>query len=335
MRAAYALALDALPDYACKFSRKDFTLPQLFACLAVREHQKKSYRGTEALLIDSPDWLADCGMTKAPDHNTLCRAFGVIVTLRRTNKMLDLTAEWFAEAQLLDWAHKPLAGDSTHFESHHVSRHFEKRKEQTARAEEKKAAAASAAAEAKPKNPGKTPPADAKAAQRDTGNSATRQATVKSLPKASFAVAAACHAILAVVVSTGAGSDAPAFEPLLFDAWRRAPGVKVIVADAGFDSEANHRIARLDIGVRSIIPPEIGRPSKDGSPPSGYFRRLMHHRFKRKADKKWYGQRWQVETVNSMIKRNLGSALRATTPHRREMEMLLRAVIHNVMLLAA
>lgn len=32
---------------------------------------------------------------------------------------------------------------------------------------------------------------------------------------------------------------------------------------------------------------------------------------KRRFDKKKYGQRWQVETVNSMIKRRLGSALRA------------------------
>ena len=37
----------------------------------------------------------------------------------------------------------------------------------------------------------------------------------------------------------------------------------------------------------------------------------MHQRFKRKADKKIYGQRWQSETVNSMIKRNQSSALRA------------------------
>jgi hypothetical protein len=335
MRAAYALALDTLPDFSCKFSRKDFTLPQLFACLAVREHQKKSYRGAEALLADSPHWLADCGMSKAPDHNTLCRAFGVIVTLRRTNRMLDVTAESFADADLLDWDQKPLAGDSTHFESRHVSRHFEKRQEQTAKADEKKAAAvavaAGADAEKQPEKGGKKPAA----ARVDKGNSATRSKTVKSLPKASFAVAAACHGILAVVVGTGAGSDAPAFEPLLLQACRRAPGVKVVVTDPGFDSEDNHRIARLDMGVRSIIPPAIGRPSKDGSPPGGYFRRLMHHRFKCKADKRWYGQRWQVETVNSMIKRNLGSALRARTAKRREMEMLLRAVVHNVMLLAA
>jgi len=33
MRVAYELAKRCLPTYFCKFSRKDFTLPQLFACL--------------------------------------------------------------------------------------------------------------------------------------------------------------------------------------------------------------------------------------------------------------------------------------------------------------
>lgn len=54
MQAAYKLAVQCLPDYSSKFSRHDFTLAQLFACLVVREHQKKSFRGAEALLIDSP-----------------------------------------------------------------------------------------------------------------------------------------------------------------------------------------------------------------------------------------------------------------------------------------
>lgn len=34
---AHYLASQALPDYAHKFSRHDFTLPQLFACLVVKE----------------------------------------------------------------------------------------------------------------------------------------------------------------------------------------------------------------------------------------------------------------------------------------------------------
>jgi DDE family transposase len=305
MRAAQALAERALPTYSSKFSRHDYTLAQLFACLVLREHQNKTYRGVEALLRDCPDWLADIGLSKAPDHNTLCRAFGVIVKLRRINRMLDVTAQWFTDARVLDLTRKPLAADSTHFESRHVSRHYERRRKQTA---EK-------AGNEKP----------------DQAGSFTRSGTSRKLPKATFAVAAACHLVLSVAVSTGAGSDAPSFDRLLYDAWRRAP-VKAVVADAGFDSEKNHRIARLDMTVRSIIPPEIGRPRKDGGPPSGRFRRLMHYRFKRKADRKAYGQRWQSETVNSMIKRNLGSALRAKTPQRREREMLLRTITHNLMI---
>jgi hypothetical protein len=75
MRVAHALACHVLPEYTSRFSRHDFTLPQLFACLVLREHQKKSYRGIEALLHDAPQWGRDIGMKRAPDHNTLCRAF--------------------------------------------------------------------------------------------------------------------------------------------------------------------------------------------------------------------------------------------------------------------
>ena len=145
----------------------------------------------------------------------------------------------------------------------------------------------------------------------------------------SVAAASSCHLILAARATTGMGADHPHFEPLLFDAWRRA-GVKVVAADAGYDSEDNHRVGRLDMGVRTVIPPDIGRPSD--KPPATRFRRLMRQRFDREADKATYGQRWQIETVNSMVKRNLGSALRARTEGRREREMLLKAVVHNVML---
>lgn len=106
--------------------------------------------------------------------------------------------------------------------------------------------------------------------------------------------------------------------------------MKVVVADAGYDSEANHRIAREDMGVRSIISPGIGRPTS--KLPTGRWRRHMARRFARKADQEHYGQRAQSETVHSMIKRNQGSALRSRTPERRKQEMLLRVLTHNIML---
>ena len=139
---AYALGLEVLPTYFSAFSRHDgFTKPQLFACLVLREHQRKSFRGVQALLIDSPQWLADIGLAKAPDHNTLNRAFNEFVGPDLANSMLDLMAKLARGRKLLRGdGLKPLTLDSSMFESRHVSRHFEQRRRDTA------AAAAAAAA---------------------------------------------------------------------------------------------------------------------------------------------------------------------------------------------
>jgi len=140
LRAAHELAVPLLPTYASPFSRRDgFTEPQLFACLVLREHQKKSYRGVEALLADSPPWLADIGLARAPDHNTLCRAFGRLVRRGLMNRMLDQQAAWAERRGLIQGRVKPVALDSSMFESRHVSRHFEKRCRQTGAADAKAA----------------------------------------------------------------------------------------------------------------------------------------------------------------------------------------------------
>ena len=59
----------------------------------------------------------------------------------------------------------------------------------------------------------------------------------------------------------------------------------------------------------------------------------MAKRFKRKADQRHYGQRAQSETAHSMMKRNMGSALRSRTPERQKKEMMLRVLVHNITLL--
>jgi hypothetical protein len=132
LKLAYELAKEALPPHASRFSRKDYTHPQLFACLVLREHQKKSFRGIEALLADSPGWLADIGLSKTPDHNTLCRAFDRFMKPALARSMLDLMARLAKERRKLKRNRgKPLAVDSSLFESRHVSRHFERRRRDT------------------------------------------------------------------------------------------------------------------------------------------------------------------------------------------------------------
>ena len=158
---------------------------------------------------------------------------------------------------------------------------------------------------------------------------------MKRLPKLSLSCDSGSHLILSAIASTGGGGDQPFFDDLLFDAWRRAGKCfDCAVADAGYDSEENHRLAWLDMNVRAIIPPHSGRPTKKPPPRDQPLRRRMHRRFAAKRDAALYGQRWQSETVNSMIKRNLGSALRARTAVRRRHELLLRVLTHNIMLLA-
>lgn len=264
------------------------------------------------MLEDCPDLRREIGLKSTPDHNTLCNAFKRIVSKGLANKMLDQTITWAKERKLILKKVAIAAIDSTAFESRHVSRHFEKRKQQTAKENAKK----------RRKNKGGN--------DKGTANQ-RRSKTVRSLPKLSLAVDCKTHLILAVRATTGMGADHPHFEPLLFDAWRRT-GVHHVVADAGYDSEANHSLARDDMNVRSIMPATHGRPTKKA--PKGRHRRNMWYRFKRAADKPIYGQRWQVETVNSMLKRNMGSALRAVTARRRSKELLLRVVTHNIMILA-
>ena len=204
-------------------------------------------------------------------------------------------------------------------ESHHVSRHFEKRCRQTTRQTRKK----------QRQNHAHRRPAQKKAAQREANR--RRAKVMKRLPKLSLAVHAASHLILAARATTGGGADHRHFVPLLSKA-RTRMRVDVALADAGYDSEANHCLAREVMGVRTLIPASIGRPGAAG--PAGHYRRLMRRRLKKGADKKCYGQRWQAETVNSMVKRNLGSACRARTPWGRKRDMLLRAITHNVMIIA-
>ena len=111
-----------------------------------------------------------------------------------------------------------------------------------------------------------------------------------------------------------------------------------MLADAAFDSEENHRLAREDLGVRSTVIP-LNRRNRGRKQPKTRYRRQMVRRFRRKRrgsrHRRVYGQRWQVESAFSRHKRLLGSALRGRSDASRERECYLRVLTHNIMLLAA
>lgn len=49
-------------------------------------------------------------------------------------------------------------------------------------------------------------------------------------------------------------------------------------------------------------------------------------------DHETYGQRWQAETVMSMIKRRQGDSTSGRSYHSRRRDMMLMAITHNVMI---
>jgi len=106
----------------------------------------------------------------------------------------------------------------------------------------------------------------------------------------------------------------------------------VVLGDAGYESEKAHVLCREELGVTSVFPTTVrGRKRKDGRPrrlKSRWRRKLARH-FPRRL----YRKRAQIETVFSMIKRNLGSALRARKPFAVNREALLKVITHNLMIL--
>ena len=213
MLVAHHLASQCLPFYSSEFSRHDFTLPQLLACLAVKEQMKRSFRGAEALLKDSLHWCKAIGMKKAPDHNTLWRAQRFLMRKCRVNRMLDKVGEWGAQFRMLGLSVMPLAIDSTYFESRHVSRYYERR---------------------------------CRKSQSEKGRKSRRSRTVKRLPKLAVGVCTRSHLILSMWSGTGMGADDPHFEPVLLDAWRRVPNRSFkAVLDSGYDSEEGSRKDQL------------------------------------------------------------------------------------------
>jgi hypothetical protein len=145
--------------------------------------------------------------------------------------------------------------------------------------------------------------------------------------KLELAVDTANHMVLASLTGRGPRPDTDRFVPLL-NATLRQVRLDAVVADAGFDSEPNHQYARDVQGVRSFMPATIGRPTT--KPPTGRYRRQMKQRLNKDYGR--YGQRWQVECTNSMIKRRLSTTVQARSYWAQCRELLLIVLTYQCML---
>jgi len=150
--------------------------------------------------------------------------------------------------------------------------------------------------------------------------------TYTRFPKVGIVCDVSNHLILEAQASRGPCPDVADFKKPLERATRLVR-IREGVADAGYDSESNHRFAREQLSVRTDIPPNAGRPTN--KPASGKYRRQMQIRF----NKEKYGQRWQCETVISMIKRRQATATSGRSYWSQCRDLYLMAITHNIMLI--
>ena len=283
---------EALPAYCHRFSPKKFTQPQLFACLVLKEFFRADYRGIMGILADTPNLCEAIGLKKVPHWTTLQKASRRLLGNASVHKLLDATV---VRARPRRRCKRRLrvrqsAVDSSGFEAHHTSHYFIRR--------------------------------------RAKGRKDWQITTYRRFPKLALLCDCSSHLVLAALAERGPGPDITHFERIVCQAYRRAR-IETLLGDAGYDAEWVHEVARHDLGIRTLIPPKIGRPTD--KPPTGYYRRLMSQRLHLTC----YGQRWQVETAFSMIKRRLGSAVNARSYWSQCRALMLKAITHNILILYA
>lgn len=134
------------------------------------------------------------------------------------------------------------------------------------------------------------------------------------------------HLIAGAVVGRGPSGDQPGLPPALEQAEGHIHFHRLL-ADAGYDSEKNHKVCREQFGVESVIkinPRWLGRRW-----PADPHRRRMRRRF----PKKDYARRAHAESIFSSLKRRLGSTLRARGDQAQLRELLYRVLAFDLMII--
>lgn len=145
-------------------------------------------------------------------------------------------------------------------------------------------------------------------------------------PKLTLVCHTESYLFAAAVVTDGPSQDSPQFPDAMRQACRHLV-IDRLLADAGYDAEHNHQLAREELGIRSTVMALNKRRGRKW--PKGHYRRQMKCRFHRRI----YGNRWHVESAISQNKRRLGSALRSTSDRSKENECLMRVLSHDLMIL--
>ena len=277
-REAMDVATAIVPTYRSRFSKHQFTQPQLLAILCLMRYEDWTFREAEVRLREHAELRTVLRLSSVPDHTTVYRF------LRRLpddtiDHVLGESVRRLRRSSRRGRRRACVAVDGTGLAQHAVSTYFIRRVEQHAG--------------------GKT--------------------RYKHFLKWLIVVDVDRQIILAQRARQGPWCDTRAL-PGLVDAASRTMPIGVVLADAEFDSEANHRHVRGTLGAHSVI------PNRRRGIPEGAFRFQMHRAFPRPL----YGPRAKIETVFSVIKRKLSTKAPGRSLPLQMRQALLLGLAYNL-----
>src|SRR5829696_8369203 len=304
---ALAVSKSVLPNHGSKFAPKTYTQPQLLACLLLKEYLRLDYRTTQEMLELSDGLRSALNLlSRVPDHSTLW---------------------WFARHKLQDKLLQEALEETVRRFKHGLRRPAEENDTggPPRRHDD----------DAPKERPTRVVALDSTGlflsyssryfrwrAKRDRGQ--------RGWLKWALALWVESQTLVAQRVRPGPSGDFSDLVPLAESANTLLP-FEQLLADAGYDSEANHRFCREVLGVESLIRAKARR-SKTVVAKTPY-RKEMCRGLGEPGDpvlREQYRQRWKAETAMSVAKRKWGEALSARREKLQKKQLLLRGVTYNL-----
>lgn len=130
--------------------------------------------------------------------------------------------------------------------------------------------------------------------------------------------------VLAQAARQGPYNDCATLRPLVSAAHEVIP-IGLVLADAEFDSERNHRHIRDTLGADSVIPAKRGK--------ADWKIKGVRAQIRKRFPRKRYSQRAQVESVFSVVKRKLSAKAPGRSTETQRRQAMLLGVAYNLYLL--
>lgn len=305
---ALAVSKSVLPNHGSRFAPKTYTQPQLLACLLLKEYLRLDYRTAQEMLELSDALRSALELSRVPDHSTLW---------------------WFARHKLKPELLRAVL-------------------EETVRCFE---CSLQRSSDGKDTDEGDLPKGDDGASRNECPTRVValdstglflsyssryfrwrtkRERGQRGWLKWALALWVEPQMLVAQLVRPGPSGDFGDLVPLAESA-NSLLGFEQLLADAGYDSEANHRFCREVLGVESLIRAKARR-SKTVVAKAPY-RKEMYRVLDDPGDpvlREQYRQRWKVETTMSVAKRKWGESLSARREELQNAQLLLRGVTYNL-----